>query len=546
MYDVLVDHPINDPELVSYVRPELRDLLPELEKVHDAFTLLRNDKVKAKYLHQEPGEPDEAYESRLHRSTYTPVFRDAIRAFAGLLGSYQLNQPPKSFEENEDNVDMMGSSLSKFLNDVDQMVLRDGGAAVLVEMPPEQEELESALEELEESRRPYLVAVRRTDVINWRTKMSGGREIVEQAVVRTVQEKISEDGRFGVELEPIYVVLTPGKFQKVRMERDNQSRWQMEVIAEGATTLPVVPLVWYGSTGCRFGIGSVPLVGLADLSIQHFQFRSDLAELIHKLSMPVPVRKGATLDEYGRPPAPVIGPNTAIDLPIEGGFEFAEPSGSSLAQHQEEIKHIEGLMDRSTLTFLYGEGGNRTATEAMLQGSQVQAQVATLIENKQSMFDLMLRLWAAYTSEKLDKETGLAISENLVMRPLEAQEVNAYLGLFADNAISHQTLLEELQRGHVLSSDIDLEEELARIEEEKKAAMEEAMAQAQAMADMAGPEDQAPPPGKEAAPGDGPPKGKPQDPKKEQAAKAGNTAPKGAAAAASALKNTPVKKAQKK
>ena len=46
-----------------------------------------------------------------------------------------------------------------------------------------------------------------------------------------------------------------------------------------------------GATGSRFGIGSVPLTGLADLSIQHFQLRSDLAELIHKLSMPVPVRK---------------------------------------------------------------------------------------------------------------------------------------------------------------------------------------------------------------------------------------------------------------
>ena len=543
MYDVLVDHPTDDPELVSYVRPELRNLLPELEKVHDCFTLLRTEKTKAKYLHQEPGEPDEAYASRLHRSTYTPVFRDAIRAFAGLLGSYQLSDMPPTLEANEENVDMMGSSLSKFLNDVDQMVLRDGGAAILVEMPSEQEEITSALEEIEESRRPYLVAVRRTDVINWRTAMRGGREVVEQAVIRTVQEKVSEDGRFGVELEPIYVVLTPGQWQKIRMTRTNQSRWAMEVIAQGATTLPVVPLVWYGATGCRFGIGTVPLVGLADLSIQHFQFRSDLAELIHKLSMPVPVRKGATLDEYGRPPALVIGPNTAIDLPIEGDFSFAEPSGSSLAQHQQEIEHIEGLMDRSTLTFLYGEGGNRTATEAMLQGAQVQAQVATLIENKQSMFDLLMRLWAVYSAEKVSPEAGLQISENLVMRPLEAQEVNAYLALFADNAISHQTLLEELQRGHILSGDLDLEEELARIEEEKQAAMDQAMEQAMAMAEMSGPEDEAPPPGKKAAPGDEPDEKKAPDPKKEQEAKGG---PKGAAAAASALKNTPIKKAQKK
>ena len=40
--------------------------------------------------------------------------------------------------------------------------------------------------------------------------------------------------------------------------------------------------------------------GLADLSIQHFQMRSDLNELLHKCAMPVPVRKGAPIDPTAR------------------------------------------------------------------------------------------------------------------------------------------------------------------------------------------------------------------------------------------------------
>ena len=127
--DVLVDHPTDDPELVSYIRPELHHLAPELEKVRDCYELLRCEETKGKYLSQEFGEPDEAYSARMARSTYTPVFRDAIRAFAGLLGNYQETELPKTLEENIENVDMMGSSLAKLLNDLDQMVLRDGGAA---------------------------------------------------------------------------------------------------------------------------------------------------------------------------------------------------------------------------------------------------------------------------------------------------------------------------------------------------------------------------------------------------------------------------------
>ena len=69
-----------------------------------------------------------------------------------------------------------------------------------------------------------------------------------------------------------------------------------------------------------------------------------------------------------------------------------------------------------------------------------------------------------------------------------------------------------------------------------------------AMAEMGGPEDEAPPPkgGPQAAAAEKKPDAKTQDSQKEMQVKAGDTAPKGAAARASALKNTPNKKAQKK
>lgn len=478
MHDVLVDHPINDPELISYVRPELSAIMSELERVRDCYDILRGDDVKSRYLPQEIAEPDESYEARLSRATYAPVFRDAIRAFAGLLGNYQEADLPKTLEDNLENVDMMGSSLSKFLNHLDQEVLRDGGCAVLVEMPAEGG-YESALEEQQAGQRPYLVSVKRQDIINWRTSIIGGREIVVQAVVRTVQEMPSDEGQFGTKLEPIYCLFTPGAYKKIRLVRNSTSRWTMEVIEEGLTSLPIVPLVWYGATGSRFGVGEVPLAGLADLSLQHYQLRSDLGELLHKLSMPVPVRKGASTDSHGRYPALTIGPNTAIDLPEEGDFSFAEPSGSSLQRHQEEISHVEALMDRSSLAFMYGSQTTKTATEAILHGSQIQAQIATLIENKESSFDMIVKLWSRYTGETITPESGIEVSPNLLQRPMESQEVQAMMGLFGENAISHELLLFELQRGHVISQDLDIEEELAKVAKEKKEAQKEAMAMMQ-------------------------------------------------------------------
>lgn len=486
-----ISHPTQDPELVSYVRPELRCLEDQLEITRDCFSLMRTGEgtsCLSAYLPKEPDEPDAAYQGRLGRASYTSAFRDSIRAFAGVLSQYQLKELPATLEDNQDNVDLLGSSLAKYLNHLDQMVLRDGGVAVLVEMPQAQEGIESAKEEQDLEIRPYLLTVERSNLINWRTRMQNGREVIEQAVVRMLQEKPMQEGQFGAELEPVYLHLKPGYFCKYRLERGLGGKWMMEKLEEGYTSLDHVPLIWYGASGSKFGTGEVPLIAMANLSIQHLQMRSDLAELIHKLSMPAAIRKGATQLVDGTYPDLVLGPNSAIDLPVDGDFFFAEPKGTSLASHQDEIKHVEQLMDRSSLAFLFGgDGGMKTATEVMLSGAQVAAQVTTLIENKQSLFSALLEIWSEYANEELDEEAGLEVSDNLIQRPLDPGETQAIIALFSQNVISHQTTLEELQRGHALSDQIDIEEELARVEEEKKKAQEEAIALMQEQAnDVAG------------------------------------------------------------
>ena len=95
-----INHPINDPALVSYHRPELVKLLPQLEQAYDCWTLLNADglgSAKEKYLHKEPAEPNGAYMARLGRSTYTPIYRDSIRSYAGLLSRFQIIDAPRSY-----------------------------------------------------------------------------------------------------------------------------------------------------------------------------------------------------------------------------------------------------------------------------------------------------------------------------------------------------------------------------------------------------------------------------------------------------------------
>ena len=467
-----ISHPVNDPSLVSYHRPELVAILPQLEQAYDCWTLLNGGGyglAKSKYLHREPAEPEAAYKSRLERSTYAPIYRDAIKSYAGLLSRAHVIDAPKSMESNVNNVDLQGSSLQSFLTGVDELALRDGGTFVMVDMMPDSGS-ENFFDQMRDGRHPYFISIKRCDVINWQVSYERGRETVERVTVRQLRSMPSEEGAFGSKVEPIYYVLTPGKVETYRLKKSDARRYENEKLDEVSTSLPIIPLVWYGASVSRFAQGGLPMDGLADLSIQHFQMRSDLNELLHKCAMPVPVRKGAPIGPNGQPPALVLGPNTAVDLPSEGGdFAFAEPSGRSLQRHQEEIRHVEELMDRSSLNFLYG-ANVKTATEASLRASQVSSSVSALIRNKTSMFNVLVRLWAFYAGEQgqITNETGLAINDSLINKPLGASEMAQLVNLFTNDLLSKRTVLEELQRGGVLDPDLVIDEEMKRIDEDKE------------------------------------------------------------------------------
>jgi len=205
--------------------------------------------------------------------------------------------------------------------------------------------------------------------------------------------------------------------------------------------------------------------------------RSDLQELLHKCAMPVPVRTGARIGPDGRPVPLVLGPNTAVDLDAEGGkFEFAEPSGRSLERHQAEIRHVEELMDRSGLNFLYG-ANIKTATEASLRASQIASQVSALVRNKTAAFNMVMRLWAAYNGElnQITAESGIAMNDSLINKPLGASEIAQLVNLYSQGILSKRTILDELQRGGILDPELKVDDEIARTEEDRKEELDQSI-----------------------------------------------------------------------
>lgn len=464
---MLIPHPTNDPSLVSYHRPELSGILDQLELAYDCWSLMSNGpghQTKQKYLYRDPGENPKAYESRVKRSTYAPIYRDSIKAYAGLLGRFKLIDAPPSLLENVQNVDLAGSSVQNFWTACDERALRDGGVFILVDMPKQLQD--NFYDQNNNNNRPYMMMIERKDVINWSCRYENGKEYIDHVTVRQLRAKREE---FGTKVEPVYYHMTPGKLDIYSMEK-RDGKWVNK--KEGrtiSTTLSVIPIVWYSSTTSKFAQGDLPMNGLAELSVQHYQMRSDLTELLRKCSLPVPVRKGAALNARGSYDPILIGSNTAIDIPSDGDFYFAEPSGQSLQRHQAEIEHIEELMDRSGLNFLYG-ANIKTATEASLRATQVASQVSALIRNKVSAFNNIMRVWAFYAGElsSITRESGMSLNDSLINRPLDPSGIAQLVNLKEHRLFSRVGVLTELQRGGVVDPDLDVEAELARIKEDEQ------------------------------------------------------------------------------
>lgn len=421
--------PTNDPSLPSYLHPLYLEVEEELELVWDCWHHLKDR--HRNYLPREPKEPEQAYRNRLKRTKFDNRFLPAIRGHAGLLSDFVLSaEVPESIQNAIKDIDQQGTSLVSFLENLDEMVLRDGGCAVLVEAPtpPTDEDgnplVTTGAEEAQFDLRPYLVAIDRRDILSWRWEYRNSKPFLKQVTIR--ETHLVDAGDFGCRSITLYRVLRPGTWELWEMA-DRQGQWVKLLRDRGETGIEIIPLVWYCVSGNKPFQGLPPFLNLAELNIEHFQKRSSLNEVQHKCNLPVPVRKGMIRTHDLNSPLPplTIGPNSVVDVPVDGDFFFREPSGSAIAATQADISKLEASMDRVSLAFLNGGEGQKTATEVVLDTAQTQATLDGMIERKRSAVEQIFDLWRQYTGEP----TGGSIELNakILQVPPDPQKVQTIL-----------------------------------------------------------------------------------------------------------------------
>lgn len=452
----------SQPNLPSTLNFAAANYAQELQLLLDVWHGLK-DREKI-YLPQETKEPPKAWSDRIKRSNFDNRFEPAIKDYAGLLSVFSLgDNVAESILIADNNIDQWGNDIWTFFHEVDQMALRDGWCAILIEFPPQDESISSQADLLASSRRPYLVPIDRRNILNWRTTTVNGKPQLTQVTIQEI--RLEPDGDFGEKEAVYYRVLSPGEYAVYQIIEAKGTESQLLLVDQGTTSLSEIPLVYYSVTESALFNAKAPFLNLAKLNIEHFQKRSQLNEVLRKCNLPVPVRKGLirTTDDLKKVPPLVIGPNSVLDIPTDGDFYFAEPSGVAIAASQADLERLEAAMDRMTLEFLTSGEQQKTATEVVLNSTKTSSNLKGVARRKESAMQQIFAFWVAYTGEA--EGGSIAMDDDLLSVPLTPEQVDKLDNLANQGRISDRTLLMLLQRGKVLPRDFDIDAEVAMSEQ---------------------------------------------------------------------------------
>lgn len=403
-----------------------------------------------RYLPQEPAEPDDAYTARLARSVCPPYLLRLEQMLAGMLcrKPVRLDNVPDIVQQHLYDVDLTGSDLNVYVQELSRKAIRYGHVGVLVDFPRGDEGDDTPVTDFS---RPYWVSYSPRDILGWRTDVVNGTQKLTQ--LRLYEQVVVPYGDFGEELVEQVRVLTPGGFQLFRKQASKTRDW--ELISEGTTTLDEIPFaIAYAN---RTGIleSTPPLEEVAWLNLKAFRCESDQANILHVAAVPrynlfgVP----AEVDELE------AGPSTAMAFPVDARAEFAEPQGTSYAARFTELERIEKQIAELGLAAVMGQNMTNQAAEAKaIDRSQGDAALQAVAMGLQDLIDNCLRFHAAFLN--LPTSGSSMVNNDFVAKTLEPAHVQQLIQLRLNNEITQETLLIQLADGDWLYDDFDVDAEL--------------------------------------------------------------------------------------
>ena len=411
-------------------------------------------------LPQEPKEDYAAWIRRVSHAVLSPFVTRLAEQAAGLICRKPITLQPREEEGEVDDwwnewildVDGYGTDLDSFARQVVLHSLLLGHSGILVDFPST-EPAENLLQERQLGLRPYLMAIRPDQILGWRKEGDSPLAPINQ--IRINEYATEAIGRFGDRTVRQIRILERGAWS---VWREGEGGW--EIYQEGTTSLPVIPMAVTYSGKVAELISKPPLLPLAHLNLLHGQRQADQQFSLHVAAMPILVLKG--WDDADNEIA--LSANSALVMGTDGDASYVEPASQAFEAQQNFITELENQMRNLGISTLFNQTYvGETAEAKAMDRSDSDSMLSVVAQDLEKALQNAMDMAGAFVGREAPM---VSVARDFDLQKLDGPQTAQYLSMWAQGAISHETLLEMLQRGEVLP-DIDIEDEIEKIEAQK-------------------------------------------------------------------------------
>lgn len=483
---------------VSFMRTEIAAFLKEYRTIRDC--LLGESRIKYKkelYLPMPDSQlkncPKQGssvkarYDAYLLRAVFYNVTR---RTLTGLLGQVFVRKPvikvPAALQDVVDDSTGSGISLIQQSKKLLGLTLAYSRAGIFVDYPNTDVEGGATIEQLKEGNvRPTILIYGPLNIVNWRTKKVGAKEVISLVVI--YEGWPYEDDGFEIKYCPQYKVLRLDKLGNYIIEQwreEHPSAYDEYEIKKSfnfikketfypkgpdGLFLKQIPFSFVGSENNDANVDAPNMYDLATLNVAHYRNSADYEEACYIAGQPTPVVTGLSSEWLKEELNGVInfGSRGGIPLPVGGDAKLLQAAESSMMHESMESK--ERQMVALGAKLVEQKAVQRTAFETKVEATSEGSILSSCADNVSAAVKFALEWCATYMN--LDsKAIEFELNTDFDINQMTPEQQRMYVENWQKGAMSFEEMRTGLRQGGLKLDDDETAKEQIASEQAKQMA----------------------------------------------------------------------------
>jgi hypothetical protein len=446
---------------VSFKRPEYLAVLDRWQVVRDVCAGQHRVVDRLPFLNAHDTSEENKDRNKAYRER--AVFKNATgHTRNGLLGLAFHKDPtlsvPKTLEYLQDNANGAGVSLYQQSQSALEQVLEAGRHGLYVDYRQDGGSGGHAV----------ILSYSAEDIINWRTGMITGRNVLTLVVLRETPEVV--DG-FAFKSQEQYreLALDDGGFVcRVWRRSGPRGGGPLEVVEEHFPKgtkgrLQEIPFSFIGAQNNDPSVDESPLYDIAMINLGHYRNSADYEDSVFWCGQAQPWISG--LDEQWRDELVktgiYVGSRAPMLLPVGGAFGYAQPQPNTLVR--EAMTDKNQMMIELGARMVVSSLATKTATESRGDQSASTSVLAICVANVSEAYTRALGWCCEYTGADTGKVSYL-INQEFVELVADPQMITALVALWQNGGFAKADLRTYLRKLGLIAperADIQIDNELA-------------------------------------------------------------------------------------